>query len=401
MVGSVLFAWWRSANFGFEPKKWRMFADVINDIGLTIELISPYYPEHFLLLICIGSMCRALCGVSAGASRAALMNHFARASNVADITAKEGIQETFVTLIGLVLGLWCTYQLDGAVTQTWILFVVLTLLHVYANYKGLSALVLTTLNAQRLSILINEFQLGGSDVLSPADVARREQIFWFGDTWGGLSDWLQWLNPNRWRSAFTRTSVKSKPTIRLGVAFHDVVRTESQFRDLLAAAKSRPHHYLLCAVPARASRSPTHTNDQPKSKYPNSLCVIWNVNHNSRDVLAALFHAYQIRNQIQPFVRSAAAAAPSAPIPAVTRTITKRPAANHSQGSSAGSGSSGGSGSGAGGSNTSDSAPPLSSDAFEAFESGLRLRGWELDPILIDAGAWRADWDGITLSHSE
>jgi hypothetical protein len=42
----------------------------------------------------IGSICRALCGVSAGATRAALMGHFARTDNVADISAKEGIQET-------------------------------------------------------------------------------------------------------------------------------------------------------------------------------------------------------------------------------------------------------------------------------------------------------------------
>jgi hypothetical protein len=46
----------------------------------------------------IGSVCRSLCGVSAGATRAALMGHFARTDNVADISAKEGIQETAGTL---------------------------------------------------------------------------------------------------------------------------------------------------------------------------------------------------------------------------------------------------------------------------------------------------------------
>src|SRR5688500_7905240 len=100
---------------------------------MTVELISPFFPTYFLHLACFGTICRSLCGISAGATRASLMQHFAITNNVSDISAKENIQETFVTLFGLVCGLYCTTWLDNNVTGTWIVFIVLTVIHVWAN----------------------------------------------------------------------------------------------------------------------------------------------------------------------------------------------------------------------------------------------------------------------------
>ena len=60
--------------------------------GLALELASPMFPEQFLLMACLGSIARALCGVAAGATRAAMTQHFAVVRNAADIAAKEGSQ---------------------------------------------------------------------------------------------------------------------------------------------------------------------------------------------------------------------------------------------------------------------------------------------------------------------
>jgi Vitamin B6 photo-protection and homoeostasis len=98
MLASMTFAYCRASNFGHDVKKWRLFADVINDVGLTLELLSPLNADYFLLLACLGSICRALCGVAAGATRATLSSHFARTNNLSDISAKEGIQEVCMTL---------------------------------------------------------------------------------------------------------------------------------------------------------------------------------------------------------------------------------------------------------------------------------------------------------------
>lgn len=50
-------------------------ADVLNDLAMLIELLSPLFPNIFVLLVCIASFCRAIVGVAGGATRAALIQH--------------------------------------------------------------------------------------------------------------------------------------------------------------------------------------------------------------------------------------------------------------------------------------------------------------------------------------
>ena len=55
-------------------------------------------------------------GVAGGASRAALTQHFAKDDNTADISAKEGSQETATTLLGMLLGMAVLRSCAGAHT---------------------------------------------------------------------------------------------------------------------------------------------------------------------------------------------------------------------------------------------------------------------------------------------
>jgi hypothetical protein len=116
------------------------------------------------------------------------MQHFAKTGNISDISAKENIQETCVTIIGLVCGLLSVELLDGSRTGTWFLFIVLTLIHVIANYLGVACLVLTSLNQYRADIIIDHYstqnnlldanpELTSSPaVLSPLQVAAKEPV---------------------------------------------------------------------------------------------------------------------------------------------------------------------------------------------------------------------------------
>jgi len=82
-IGGMLFAWTHGACFGQNVRKWRLFADCINDIGLTLELVAPLFPDHFLAFASLGCACRAMCGVAGGATRCVLSAHFAKADNLA------------------------------------------------------------------------------------------------------------------------------------------------------------------------------------------------------------------------------------------------------------------------------------------------------------------------------
>lgn len=64
----------------------------------------------------------------------------------------------------------------------WTLFAVFTCLHLFANYKAVSAVTMETLNQQRLHIVLNDFFSTGS-ISSPASVNAREPILGGGEAY--------------------------------------------------------------------------------------------------------------------------------------------------------------------------------------------------------------------------
>lgn len=126
------------------------------------------------------------------------MQHFALNGNVADLSAKEGSQETAVTLIGMIGGACVVEAIDGParVKWTWTIFLLLTFVHVYANWRGVRGLILRTLNTQRTHAIIHAFldktnkgpssndkknkktTMNSFDRLSPESIAAVERLFW-------------------------------------------------------------------------------------------------------------------------------------------------------------------------------------------------------------------------------
>jgi hypothetical protein len=153
MVGQLVFSAALSLSLDAEVKFWRLFADVINDVGLTLELLAPLAgPAHFLHVSCAANVCKALCGVAAGATRVAISTHFALEQNVAEVQAKEGSQECAVTLLGLGLGLLLAPHLNASFAHQAVAFALLTLVHVVANYLAVRSLALRTLNRGRIAV---------------------------------------------------------------------------------------------------------------------------------------------------------------------------------------------------------------------------------------------------------
>lgn len=179
LLTNVVFASVYSRSFDAYPKQWRFMADVTNDVGLLVELAAPLVPSFFLPMACFGAVCRSITGVAGGATRMALTQHFSLHGNAADISAKEGSQETAVTLLGMIFGLGLTRLFSTLKSVAWIAVFSLTALHVYANMKALRALCLTKLNASRLDVILNAY-LGpgqkGPVVPLPKDIASTETL---------------------------------------------------------------------------------------------------------------------------------------------------------------------------------------------------------------------------------
>ncbi|KAA8585444.1 hypothetical protein FQN60_004138 [Etheostoma spectabile] len=145
MLGRILFAWQKGTKLDSEAKRWRLFAD-------------------------------SLVGVAGGATRAALTVHQARRDNMADISAKDGSQETLVNLAGLLISLILIPLVTDNLILTLSLFFLFTILHLFANYKAVRSVVMETLNEARLSIVLQQY-LRDRRILSPLEANQKEPVF--------------------------------------------------------------------------------------------------------------------------------------------------------------------------------------------------------------------------------
>ncbi|XP_022726868.1 protein root UVB sensitive 3 isoform X2 [Durio zibethinus] len=175
MLGGILFTFYQGSNLDSNAKMWRLVADLMNDLGMLMDLLSPLFPSAFVFIVCLGSLSRSFTGVASGATRAALTQHFALQNNAADISAKEGSQETMATMVGMALGMLLARMTTENPLAIWFSFLSLTMFHMYANYKAVECLALDSLNFERSSILLQHFIETGQ-VLSPKQVSTMEHV---------------------------------------------------------------------------------------------------------------------------------------------------------------------------------------------------------------------------------
>ncbi|XP_044982445.1 protein root UVB sensitive 3 isoform X2 [Hordeum vulgare subsp. vulgare] len=154
MLGGILFAFYQGSNLDSNAKMWRLVADFMNDLGMLMDLLSPLFPSSLIVIMCLGSLSRSFTGVASGATRAALTQHFALANNAADISAKEGSQETLATMSGMGLGMLLAHVTRGHDLVVWVSFLSLTVFHMY--------------------------------VLTPQQVSKQEHILPFWSSWRKL-----------------------------------------------------------------------------------------------------------------------------------------------------------------------------------------------------------------------
>lgn len=98
MVGRIMFAWWQGYcvvfsyikwffifffiylflcrnNLDRQCKKWRLFADVLNDTAMTLEVIVPYFSSLSSYVLCLTTGMKSIVGIAGGATRTGIMQH--------------------------------------------------------------------------------------------------------------------------------------------------------------------------------------------------------------------------------------------------------------------------------------------------------------------------------------
>ncbi|CAL4938233.1 unnamed protein product [Urochloa decumbens] len=252
MLGGILFTFYQGSNLDSNAKMWRLVADFMNDLGMLMDLLSPLFPSSLIVIMCLGSLSRSFTGVASGATRAALTQHFALANNAADISAKEGSQETLATMVGMGLGMLLAHITRGHALSVWASFLSLTMFHMYANYKAVKSLSLTTLNYERTSILLQQFKECG-EVLAPQKVSQQEHILPF---------WSSWRKLIRIKLAHERVHLGAKASMLTHTDMLEIAKTRSHYENsnyLLLDKEGSVHVFIhKQATPADVLKSFIH-----------------------------------------------------------------------------------------------------------------------------------------------
>ncbi|XP_074599805.1 RUS family member 1 [Brevipalpus obovatus] len=187
MIGRILFSYLKGFSLDVDCKKWRIFADIINDIAFLIDMISPIFSHYIILVQCSSGLLKSLVGTIGGSTRAAFTQHQARRKNLADVSAKDNSQETLVNLVALVLGLTIVPLIVPNATLTWISFIFFVIFHIYCNYKAVRAVKFEILNQARVAASVDQFLVHG-DVLTVQEANNRENVWFFiAERWAGFT----------------------------------------------------------------------------------------------------------------------------------------------------------------------------------------------------------------------
>jgi len=173
-LATIFFAHAFSQRIEAEVKYYRFLADIVNDAAFVLDCLSPGLPPLARMpALCVSSACRAVCGVAGGSSKAILSAHFAKAGNIGELNAKDGSQETVVSLLGMWVGGLVVSRVHGIV-ETWVWLLALLGMHLWANWMAVRSVRLTVLNKGRTAIVLEGLMKGVT--MGVQEVGQREEI---------------------------------------------------------------------------------------------------------------------------------------------------------------------------------------------------------------------------------
>lgn len=167
------------ARMDSEPKRWRIIADVLYDLGAGLEVISPLCPHLFLEMAGLGNFAKGMAVVAARATRLPIYSSFAKEGNLSDLFAKGEAISTLFNVVGMGAGLQLASTICSSIQGKLVAAPLLSIVHVYCVVEQMRATPINTLNPQRTAMIVADFVKSGR-ILSPADLRYQEDLVFPG-----------------------------------------------------------------------------------------------------------------------------------------------------------------------------------------------------------------------------
>ena len=116
-------------------------------------MMTPFFPSSFLLLATISNIGKNVAFLANGATGAGIRYGFVNASDIGDITAKEGSQASAVYMVGMFAGVaLSSFVGNQNISSLLVMLVCTSVLSLYCTNRSLRCVSLSTLNAQVVAI---------------------------------------------------------------------------------------------------------------------------------------------------------------------------------------------------------------------------------------------------------
>lgn len=163
-------------HFDVNPKGWRLFADLLENAAYGLEILTPAFPQFFVLIGAAAGAGRSAAALIQAATRSCFFAGFAAQRNFAEVIAKGEAQGMVSKFIGIMLGIALGNSIGTSTPLALASFCAVTLVHMYCNLKSYQSIQLRTLNPYRASLVFSEYLLSGQ-VPSVKEVNDEEPFF--------------------------------------------------------------------------------------------------------------------------------------------------------------------------------------------------------------------------------
>ncbi|WOL04315.1 hypothetical protein Cni_G13036 [Canna indica] len=148
-------------HFDVNPKGWRLFADFLENMAYGLEIITPAFPQFFVLIGAAAGAGRSAAALIQAATRSCFYAGFAVQRNFAEVIAKGEAQGMVSKFIGIMLGIAIGNSIGSSIPLALVSFTAVTGLHMYCNFMSYQSIQLRTLNPYRACLVFSEYLLSG------------------------------------------------------------------------------------------------------------------------------------------------------------------------------------------------------------------------------------------------
>ncbi|XP_016502003.2 protein root UVB sensitive 4 [Nicotiana tabacum] len=202
-----------ASSFDTNLKRVRFYTSVLFSLSIGVELLTPVFPQYFLMLASIANIAKQISLACYLATGTAVHRSFAIADNLGEVSAKEQIQTVCFDNLGLALAAALNILFANNPSLQaglpYVVYPILSVLDLFGIYQGLKHVHLQTLTKDRLEIIISTWIQQGF-VPSPAEVSKREGI---GLSWSrGRKPWsisIGYVNPKPCTAKLSATTMES------------------------------------------------------------------------------------------------------------------------------------------------------------------------------------------------